>query len=231
MNENRILFQDDYLVAVQKLAGEICESAPGAKVDSKYFLPDIFSSSLGEGLKCPHRIDRPVTGVAIMTRTDSAARRMSTIFSDSNKVKKTYWAIVEGIVEPTAELQKLSGYIKFLPSKQKAVLFESQERKSKKAELLWRSIGHGDRYSFLEVFPLTGRTHQIRVQLAKAGMSIKGDVKYGARRSDTLEGIRLHAAQIIFPHPKTAKEMVVRSDVPVIDPLWSAFLDCLKING
>jgi Pseudouridylate synthases, 23S RNA-specific len=115
----------------------------------------------------------------------------------------------------------------FDTKKQKTFIVKPETRKAKKAQLYWRCAGAGDRYSFLEVELLTGRTHQIRAQLAHAGLHIKGDVKYGARRADTLPGIRLHAREVSFVTPGKKQLIKVVSPLPAQDPLWTACEKCL----
>lgn len=226
--EKRILYSDENFAIVTKISGEICEDVPNMLKDSKdeqYYLPVIFGKYFNTKIYCVHRLDRPVSGVCVLAKNNLGKEKLSNIFAQSGKVEKTYFAIVEGIYEASNDYTKLGSYISFNPKKQKAYSTNEPHHKSKRAELLWRSLGHGERYSFLEVQLLTGRTHQIRCQLSSIGMHIKGDLKYGAKRSDNLDGIRLHAAKISFVNPFNNCLINIESPLPQMDNLWQAFIN------
>lgn len=177
-------------------------------------------------LECVHRIDRPVSGCVVMARNKKALANVSGQFTNHTTAGKRYWAIVEGVIPVSKSLELLENQLVFDTKKQKTYIVTEKTRKAKKAQLYWRCVGAGDRYSFLEVELLTGRTHQIRAQLAHIGLHIKGDVKYGARRADTLPGIRLHAREVVFFSPAKKKLVKVVSPVPASDPLWLACEKC-----
>lgn len=178
-------------------------------------------------LECVHRIDRPVSGCAVMARNKNALANVSGQFTNHTTASKKYWAVVEGVIPVSETPVLLEDYLVFDTKKQKTFIVKAETRKAKKAQLYWRCAGAGDRYSFLEVELLTGRTHQIRAQLAHAGFHIKGDVKYGARRADTLPGIRLHAREVSFVTPGKKQLIKVVSPLPSRDPLWTACEKCL----
>ena len=201
------------------------------------------SDSHSEFLECVHRIDRPVSGCVVMARNKRALAEVSGQFTNHTTASKKYWAIVEGVIPvnaapaqnglaQTGPLQTkpalLEDYLVFDTKKQKTFVVKPETRKAKKAQLYWRCAGAGERYSFIEVELLTGRTHQIRAQLAHAGLHIKGDVKYGARRADTLPGIRLHAREVSFISPGNKKLVKVISPLPELDPLWTACEKCFE---
>ncbi len=254
---DRILYIDDDVVVVNKLPGEVCSFVDGEKSDDAPYLPDVFraavakaggnSDSHGEFLECVHRIDRPVSGCVVMARNKRALAEVSGQFTNHTTASKKYWAVVEGVISASASPAQteaenneaaqpnlaqtmptlLEDYLVFDTKKQKTFIVKPETRKAKKAQLYWRCAGTGERYSFIEVELLTGRTHQIRAQLAHAGLHIKGDVKYGARRADTLPGIRLHAREVSFVTPGKKQLIKVVSPLPSLDPLWTACENCL----
>ena len=234
---DRILYLDDDVVVVNKLPGEVCsfvdKDAPG-KAPAPY-LPEVFADAVAqkapdghaEFLECVHRIDRPVSGCAVMARNKNALANVSGQFTNHTTASKKYWAVVEGVIPVSKTSVLLEDYLVFDTKKQKTYIVTEKTRKAKKAQLYWRCAGAGDRYSFIEVELLTGRTHQIRAQLAHAGLHIKGDVKYGARRADTLPGIRLHAREVSFVTPGKKQLVKVVSPLPSLDPLWTACEKCM----
>ncbi len=234
---DRILYMDDDIVVVNKLPGEVCSFVDGEKSGEAPYLPDVFraavakaggnSDSHGEFLECVHRIDRPVSGCVVMARNKRALAEVSGQFTNHTTASKKYWAVVEGVIPVSDTPVLLEDYLVFDTKKQKTFIVKPETRKAKKAQLYWRCAGAGDRYSFIEVELLTGRTHQIRAQLAHAGLHIKGDVKYGARRADTLPGIRLHAREVSFVTPGKKQLIKVVSPLPSLDPLWTACEKCL----
>ncbi len=239
--EDRILYIDEDVVVVNKLPGEVCSFVDGEKSGDAPYLPDVFRAAVakaggtidnhGEFLECVHRIDRPVSGCAVMARNKNALANVSGQFTNHTTASKKYWAIVEGVIPAGAAPALLEDYLVFDTKKQKTFIVKPETRKAKKAQLYWRCAGAGERYSFIEVELLTGRTHQIRAQLAHAGLHIKGDVKYGARRADTLPGIRLHAREVSFISPGKKKLVKVISSLPELDPLWTACEKCFENAG
>ncbi|MCR4940029.1 MAG: RNA pseudouridine synthase [Treponemataceae bacterium] len=202
------------------------------KADAGFSADPSKTAAPGKGscdfLECVHRIDRPVSGCVVMARNKRALAEVSGQFTNHTTASKKYWAVVEGIIPESPEPVLLEDYLVFDTKKQKTFIVSEKSRKAKKAKLYWRSAGAGDRYSFIEVELLTGRTHQIRAQLAHAGLHIKGDVKYGARRADTIPGIRLHAREVSFISPGNKKLVKVTSPLPALDPLWEACEKCFE---
>jgi 23S rRNA pseudouridine1911/1915/1917 synthase len=231
LNE-RILYHDEFLAVVYKRIGEVCENDAN---DKKLSLVENLRASLesAAGKKLPeleavHRIDQPVSGCVILAFDKLTNAALSAEFA-AGSVYKKYWAIVEKpIGDFSADGGRLEHLIRFDHKHHKATALKEEEIRLngpdwKAAALEWKLSGSGDRYNFLEIVPETGRTHQIRAQLAAVGMSIKGDLKYGARRSDPLGGIRLHAYEIRFPHPVSNDMVTVVAPVMNPDPLWQAF--------
>ncbi len=235
-SRERVLYMDEFLAVFNKQPGEICESFTTSCTESKdTYVPEIFKQYVGKNspkfCQCFNRLDRPVSGANIILFEKNIFPLLQNQFTnnqtDRKTVKKLYWAIVEGVLPKESDFKYIEHYLKFDPKKQKAYVFNQNERKTKLAKLAWRSIGHGENYSFIEIELLTGRTHQIRAQLAHIGLHIKGDVKYGARRQDTLPGIRLHARHLHFLHPKLNSMVSITAPLPTVDPLWKAFEDCV----
>ena len=214
---------DVFADAVAKAEAEASVAGSGTIAE----MTNIGESAKKPFLECVHRIDRPVSGCAVMARNKNALAAVSGQFTNHTTASKKYWAIVEGVIPVSKTPVLLEDMLVFDTKKQKTYIVPEKNRKAKKAQLYWRCAGAGDRYSFLEVELLTGHTHQIRAQLAHIGLHIKGDVKYGARRADTLPGIRLHAREVSFITPGKKKLVKVVSPVPASDPLWTACEKCL----
>ncbi|MDR3303150.1 MAG: RNA pseudouridine synthase [Treponema sp.] len=221
--EERILYQSDACVVVNKLPGEAVEGAKTASED----LPKALAERLGaaEGtLFAVHRLDVPVSGCCLFARSTAAFLFLSNAFSD-RRTEKRYWAIVEKAAESVASVwRELVHYVITDTKRNKSMAYEEAGPGRKQAVLRYRAVGEGERYSFLEIELITGRHHQIRAQLARVGLRIKGDLKYGARRSDPNGGIRLHAYSLAFPDPSGNGETIrVHGLPPLQDRLWQAF--------
>lgn len=228
----RILFQDGYVAVVYKKIGEVCERSPENPALSlienlRSDLESVAARALPD-LEAVHRIDQPVSGCVLLALDRQTLASLSAEFA-SGAIRKKYRAIVErpssGTVSRGGRLEHM---VRFDQKHHKATAVAKEEIRSpgpewKSAALSWTLVGVGDRYLFLEVSPETGRTHQIRAQLAAFGLPIKGDLKYGARRSDPLGGIRLHAYAIQFRHPVTGDAITVSAPVMDPDALWQAF--------
>jgi 23S rRNA pseudouridine1911/1915/1917 synthase len=245
----RILYCDGGCVVINKIAGEAVEGAGKGMTD----LPRLLAAQM-PGLNLPpalpaqdalalptavHRLDVPVSGCVIFARTGTALRFLNNAFR-CDAVEKRYWAIVEQPKDPcqwlrgegpSSEFAEIIHWIQFDSRKNKSTAHDEQGRGRKKAIMRCRFVGRGRDYLFLEVDLITGRRHQIRTQFEKLGLHIKGDLKYGARRSERNGGIRLHARSLSFPcAADTAgiRRITVQADPPMPDNLWQAFQDLLK---
>ena len=233
-----VLYEDNHIIIVNKASGEIVQ---GDKTgDSplsetvKAYLKEKYQKPGAVFLGVVHRLDRPVSGVVIFARTSKALARLNKMFQQG-EVHKTYWAIVGPPPSPlrkegeTHALQSpLEGGWKEVihwltrnEQQNKSYAYDHEVPHSKKAILRYRSIAQGDRYNLVEVQLLTGRHHQIRCQLSAMGCPIKGDLKYGARRSNPDGSISLHARRVEFIHPVSKEPICVEAPVPE-DPLWEA---------
>ena len=225
IGSERILYIDNHLIAVNKLPGELVQGdETGDRTladDVKEYLKVTFGKPGNVYLGIPHRLDRPTSGIVVYCRTDKALSRMTALFRTSD-VKKTYWAIVDR--KPEREEGELVHYIT-RDSVQNRSIASSKERKgSKIAKLSYRLIASSDNYHLLEIDLHTGRHHQIRAQLAAIGVHIKGDLKYGAARSNPDGGICLHARRVSFIHPVKKERVTIVADPPHT-ALWDWFLE------
>ncbi len=223
MNLPEILFEDNHLIAVNKKSGDIVQGDKTgdeplsdrvkAYIKQKYNKPgDVFLGTI-------HRIDRPVTGVVLFARTSKALERMNEMFRE-RQVKKVYWAVVKNI--PKEESGKLVNYLIKDEAKNKSRAYDAPRNGALHCELEYNLLKRSDRYALLEINPLTGRHHQIRVQLSKIGCSIKGDLKYGSERSNPDGSIHLHARKLSFVHPVTKEPVEIIAPVPD-EALWKYF--------
>jgi 23S rRNA pseudouridine1911/1915/1917 synthase len=220
MISDRILYEDNHVLVVNKLASEIVQ---GDKTGDRT-MPDDIKAYLKEKYQKPgnvfcgvvHRLDRPTSGALVFARTSKALERLNGQFRDK-ETNKVYWAIVEQA--PEKPLGRLVHHLKKNEAQNKSYPVDSKVNGSKEAILTYKLISSGDRYHLLEISLETGRHHQIRVQLSSIGCIIKGDVKYGAKRSNPDGSICLHARYLTFTHPTTKEEISVKAPVPS-DRLW-----------
>ncbi|OJF76926.1 MAG: hypothetical protein BKP49_04990 [Treponema sp. CETP13] len=222
--ENRLYYNKAGLMVYYKMPGDICENmSSGSKENREVYIPQqIFSAYEGVTFcECCHRLDRPVAGLVVLSRKPQLIQLVQKALAADNACK-TYYAIVEGVHEESNEFQLLENYLVYRSSKQKSFIARKSDRGANLARLLWRCNGHSERYSFIEIQLLTGCTHQIRCQLAANNMYIRGDLKYGARRSDSISGIRLYAGKLNFIHPITKEEISIVAPPPAMDGLWTA---------
>jgi len=217
-----VLYEDNHLIVVNKQSGDIVQ---GDKTGDKP-LPEYIKDYLREKYNKPgnifcgviHRLDRPVTGIVIFAKTSKALARMNQLFRDK-EIQKTYWALVEN--KPKEHSGRLENYLIKNQKNNKSRVCSKNTDRSLKASLNYKIIKSLDRYTLLEVKPITGRHHQIRVQLSHIGSIIKGDLKYGAKRSNKDASISLHAREIDFIHP--VKKVPVRVVAPLPkDGIWQA---------
>lgn len=221
-----ILYEDNHLLVVNKRVSDIVQGDKTGDIS----LDKLLKKYIAEKYKKPgevflgvvHRIDRPVSGVVIFSRTSKSLGRMNQFFKDG-RVKKTYWAIVKNL--PPENEGMLQHFLVRDPKKNKSFAHDKEVKGSKPAKLAYRLIHDFDNYFLLEIDLQTGRHHQIRAQMAKIGCPIKGDLKYGFPRSNPDGGISLHAFQVEFPHP-VKDENITISAKPPDDVLWNTY--CAK---
>ena len=218
-----VVYEDNHIIIVYKESGEIVQGDKTgdeplservkAYIKEKYAKPgEVF-------LGVVHRLDRPVSGLVVFARTSKALSRLNDMFRNG-EVRKTYWALTQNV--PPQSEGTLEHWLVRNEKQNKSYAYDREKPHSKRAVLNFRHIGSTDNYQLLEVQLLTGRHHQIRCQLAAIGCPIKGDLKYGARRSNPDGSISLLARKVAFTHPVSKKAICVVAPLPN-DNLWQAF--------
>ena len=214
---SRILYEDNHLLIVNKKVGEIVQGdKTGDEPLSDTYKAFIAMRDSKPGqvfLGLPHRLDRPVSGITVLAKTSKALERLNAMFRDS-QVHKFYWAMV--CAEPDSSEGLLEDMLWRDERQNKSFVCRpgAARRDAKMARLRYMRLGRTDRYVVLEVELMTGRHHQIRCQLSHMGGPIKGDLKYGAPRSNPDGGISLHARRISFVHPVKKEQVTVEAPVP-----------------
>ncbi|MDR2049758.1 MAG: RNA pseudouridine synthase [Treponema sp.] len=232
--EERVLFINDDIIVVNKRAGEAMEGAGRGMVDLPKLLNERYGVKKGtDEVFAPtavHRLDVPVSGCALFARTPKALAFLNNVFSrnvyQGGRAEKYYWAVVEKTkeIKNLAETGELVHWIQTNTKKNKSSAYDKKTAIRKEGMLRYRIKGIGENYVFIEVELVTGRHHQIRAQFAALGLHIKGDLKYGAARSEKDGGIRLHARSLYFPDPSVPGNFIhVTADPPVMDRLWGNF--------
>tara|TARA_B100000780_G_scaffold198624_1_gene140465 strand:- start:2905 stop:3573 length:669 start_codon:yes stop_codon:yes gene_type:complete len=217
-----VLYEDNHIIAVNKKAGDLVQ---GDKTGDKP-LGEFVKAYLREKYNKPgnifcgviHRLDRPVSGLVIFAKTSKALARMNALFREKT-IQKTYWAIVEN--PPLKSEDRLEHYLIKNQEKNKSRAFLKPYEGALNSVLDYKIQKKLDRYTLLQVKPITGRHHQIRVQLSTIGCIIKGDLKYGAKRSNKDASISLHAREINFIHPVKNEAITITAPAPK-DPIWNA---------
>lgn len=221
---DRILHEDNHLIVINKLPGELAqgdETGDPTLADAvKLYLKEAYGKQGNVYLGIPHRLDRPTSGIVVYAKTEKALVRLNELFRGSG-VKKTYWAVVDKAPQQTEGT--LVHYITRDTVRNKSVAHPVERKGSKIAKLSYKLIGASKSFYLLEIDLHTGRHHQIRAQLAAIGLHIKGDLKYGAQRSNPDGGIHLHARQISLLHPVKKTELTITADPPH-DVVWNSFL-------
>lgn len=227
--EDRILYEDNHLVVVDKMCGELSQgddTGDQTLADAvKAYLKRKYSKPGNVYLGIPHRLDRPTSGVMVYARTEKALVRLNEAFR-TDDVSKTYWAIVDRL--PPKDSDTLTHYIVRDSQANKSTAYMKEVKGSKKAVLKYTLLASSQRYHLLGIDLYTGRHHQIRAQLKAIGLHIKGDLKYGFPRSNPDGGICLHARRIEFTHP-VRKERLTIVAPPPRDALWDWFVS--RVEG
>ncbi len=217
-----ILYEDNHIIIVNKASGEIVQGDKTGDKPLVEILKDYIKSRDNKPgnvfMGVVHRLDRPVSGVVVFAKTSKALSRLNAMFA-SGDVHKTYWAISRN--KPAEPQATLIHWIKSVERNNKSYASLTPSKDAKEARLAYRLIASSDRYHLLEVKLMTGRKHQIRVQLSSVGCPVKGDLKYGDKRSNSDGSISLHARNIRFVHPVSGKDIDVTAPVPA-DNLWLA---------
>ena len=216
-----ILYEDNHIIAVNKTCNEIVQGdktgdTPLSEI-VKAYIKDKYNKPGEVFLGVTHRLDRPTSGVVLFARTSKALTRLNAMFQSHEQIKKTYWAIVQGCPKQTEA--RLENWLIRNEVQNKSYITKPNANNAKQAILEYRTLVRGENYTLLEVNLETGRHHQIRCQLAAIGCPVKGDLKYGAKRSNPDGGICLHARKIEFIHPVSKQEICITAPIPD-DSLW-----------
>lgn len=221
--KKRILFEDNHIIIINKLTSEIVQGdKTGDKTLADKVREYIKSTCNKPGnvfLGIVHRLDRPTSGAVIFAKTSKALSRLNNMFRE-NEVKKIYWAVLDAM--PYKEKGVLEHYLVKNQKQNKSYAHDKAVPGSKPAKLTYTVVGATDRYYLLSIELHTGRHHQIRAQLAAVGCRIKGDLKYGAPRSNPGGGIHLHARSLSFKHPVSKDLIDITAPAPS-DALWDIF--------
>ncbi len=220
----QVIYEDNHLLIVNKRSGVLVQ---GDKTGDTSLL-ELLKTYIGEKYDKPgavflgtvHRIDRPVSGLVVFARTSKALERMNELFRKRD-VQKTYWAIVQR--RPKQSKGKLVHWLIKDERRNVTTAYDEEVPGSQRAELTYRVLGEINKFYLLEVSPITGRPHQIRVQLASMGSPIRGDVKYGYAKPNEDASINLHARRLYFEHPVKKEPMIIKAGLP-LDAFWEEFL-------
>ena len=218
-----VLYEDNHIIAVNKTCNEIVQGdktgdTPLSEI-VKAYIKDKYHKPGEVFLGVTHRLDRPTSGVVLFARTSKALTRLNEMFKSHEEIKKTYWAIVQGA--PKVREARLENWLVRNEKLNKSFISKPGIKDAKQAILSYKTLACGEHYSLLEINLETGRHHQIRCQLAAIGCPVKGDLKYGAKRSNPDGGICLHARKIEFIHPVSKQEICITAPVPD-EPVWQA---------
>ncbi|WP_353183199.1 RluA family pseudouridine synthase [Parapedobacter lycopersici] len=223
ITDKDIIYEDNHLLAVNKRAGYLVQADPGGDEPLEdmvnRYLTHKYQKPNGAFVGVVHRLDRPVSGLILFAKTSKGLERMQRLFKD-RQIQKTYWAVVR--TPPESPEGKLVHWLS-RDRKQNITKAHLQEAPNRvRAELDYRLIGELGGYYLIEVYPVTGRTHQIRVQLAAMGCPIVGDHKYGYPRGSLRRTICLHAKKLVFVHPIKKEPMELKAGLPR-DGFWERF--------
>ena len=210
-----VLYEDNHVIGINKRVGDIVQGDKTGDIPLsehlKAYLKKKYNKPGEAYLGVVHRLDRPTTGVVLFAKTSKALSRLNTMFADKAQVQKTYWALVDAM--PPITEGTLTHWLVRNEKQNKSVAHNKEVQHSKKAVLHYTVLKTLQHYYLLEIKLVTGRHHQIRAQFAAVGCHIKGDLKYGAKRSNPDGGISLHAYQLAFVHP-VKKEPITLTNPP-----------------
>ena len=221
----QVLYEDNHIIIVSKLSGEIVQGdktgdVPLSDIVAAY-LKEKYSKPGNVFVGVPHRLDRPVSGLVVLAKTSKALSRLNEMFRVGS-VDKRYLAIVKN--RPKQPEGRLENWLVRNEKQNRSYAYDKEVPGSKQAILNYKLVASSVNYHLLEIELLTGRHHQIRCQLAKMGCPIKGDLKYGAERSNPDGSISLHAVHVTFEHPVSHEMIDVKAPLPE-DSLWQSFKD------
>jgi len=218
-----VLYEDNHLLIVNKAAGVLVQGDETGDIPlvelCKKYIKEKYNKPGEVFLGVVHRLDRPVSGVVVFARTSKALERMNELFRD-RQTKKIYWAVVKN--KPKEESGTLVHWLVKNEKNNKVTAFVKENKEGQRSELNYRLLKNQSGFNLLEVNPITGRPHQIRVQLASIGCVIVGDVKYGYDSPNSDKSICLHARQLTFIHPVKKETISIDAPLPKHE-VWKLF--------
>nr|WP_319573457.1 RluA family pseudouridine synthase [uncultured Draconibacterium sp.] len=224
-----VIYEDNHIIAINKACGDVVQgdkTGDETVLDKvKHYLKEKYNKPGNVYLGLPHRLDRPTSGVLILAKTSKVLPRLNKLFQTKDGMQKVYWAVVDK--RPPKYTDTLEHYLRKDQEKNRSYAYTDEKPGSKFASLTYRHVASIDRYHLLEIEIHTGRHHQIRVQLRQLNLHIKGDLKYGAPRSNKNKGIHLHARQVKLIHPVRKEPLTIIADPPK-DPVWDEFMKLFK---
>lgn len=230
MNNSQVVYEDNHIIIVNKRPGEIVQGDKTGDTplseEIKAWLKEKYAKPGNVFCGVVHRLDRPVGGLVVFAKTSKALARLNEMLREG-KIAKRYLALTR--CRPLEESARLTGWLTSVERNNKSYLSSSPKPGAKQVALSYRYLGSSERYHLLEIELETGRKHQIRVQLSSIGCPIKGDLKYGDKRSNPDGSISLQAHRITFEHPVSGTLIDVTAPLPS-DPLWQAFAEIVTVN-
>ncbi|MFN3849078.1 MAG: RluA family pseudouridine synthase [Spirosomataceae bacterium] len=228
MKAFHVVYEDNHLIIVNKAAGILVQPDETRDKTLSDYVKDYIKTKYNKPgevfLGTVHRLDRPVSGLVVFARTSKALERMNELFRKRD-IQKTYWAVVRN--KPEKKQGRLVNWLVKNESTNTVTAYDHEVAGSQKAELNYRLLGEINKHFLIEVNPITGRPHQIRVQLATMGCPIRGDVKYGFPRANNDGSINLHARRLYFIHPVKKEPIICKAGVPE-NGFWEEFLELDK---
>ncbi len=219
----QVIYEDNHIIIINKQSGEIVQgdkTGDTTLLDTvKAYIKERYNKPGNVYLGVPHRLDRPVSGLVVFARTSKCLTRLNDMFRNG-QVHKTYWAIVGH--RPPQDEGELHHWLVRNEKQNKTYAYDREKPGAKEARLRYSLVRCSERYFLLEIQLMTGRHHQIRCQLASIGSPIKGDLKYGAPRSNPDGSISLLARKVEFQHPVSGQTIVAEAPLPAGDRLWQA---------
>ncbi len=220
----QVLYEDNHIIIVNKESGEIVQGDKTGDVPLsdivKQYIKETHAKPGAVFLGVVHRLDRPVSGVVVFAKTSKALTRLNNMFRDG-EIHKTYWALCSN--RPEKIEGELDNWLVRNEKQNKSYVYDKEKPNAKRARLHYEVIGATERYTLIEVHLMTGRHHQIRSQLAHIGCPIKGDLKYGAKRSNPDGSISLLARRVEFIHPVSKEKIIVEAPLPN-DNIWKSIV-------
>ena len=222
LKKSEILFEDNHLIIINKKPGILVQGDITGDISlieiTKDYIKNKYKKKGNVFLGLVNRIDRPTSGIVIFAKTSKALSRMNEILRN-REVQKIYWLIISN--KFASNNGKIQGWFRKNSKQNKSYFFESQVTNSKFGSLSYKKLKTLDNYCLVEVELITGRHHQIRCSFSELGYPLKGDIKYGSKRSNKDGGIYLHSRRVEFTHPVSKNKILLEADTPRTG-LWTA---------